>query len=235
MTLSELEEEIAILVNDSSLAQFFKRWINEAVLDIAEDFALPALKLKEPATLEITTGSWLYELPNNYQKQLFRAGVFNGGVVAAENYMPLFFADQGFTTLDDLDPGHTLTDTHPWQVAVRDNSLGVYPKANDTLYLWFYEKPTPLKDPDDTPSCIKAAYHHRVIIPKLMIKNFRTLQDMIVAAPHQSIQYWQAELRAGLYGERGGDMGLVNVIARDNPPKRHGGRDPIWTGYRGGN
>ena len=234
MTLSELEEEIALLVNDGSLAPFYKRWINEAILAIADDLALPALKLKDPETLEINEDEWIYALPANYHKQVFRAGVFDGTTLTADKYMPLVIAPEGFNTLNDLDPGHTQTDVHPWQVAVQANSIGVFPKAADTLYLWFYELPPVLAKPKDTPSCIPASYHSRVILPKVMIKNFRALQDMIVSAPHQSIQFWKLEYSSGMYGVRGGDVGLVNVLAREKPPRRHGGRDPIWTGWGGG-
>jgi hypothetical protein len=66
-----------------------------------------------------------------------------------------------------------------------------------------------------------------VIIPKVVTKNFRALQDMVIAAPHQSIMFWQEEYRQGLYGSPRGDIGLLNFIAREKPPRRHGGRDPI--------
>lgn len=231
MNLKELEEEISILVNDSRLSAFYKRWINEAVLAVADDLALPALKLKNPETLEITEDAWTYTLPEQFQKQVFRVGAFNGTELSAVNYVPIEKAKGGFEELETLDPGHTFTAPHPEKYAVLSRTIGVFPKAADTLYLWFYEKPTPLKDARDVPTCIPDSYHHRVIIPKLVIKNFRILQDMIVMAPHQSIAFWQTEYKNGLYGERGGDMGLVNVIARENPPRRHGGRDPIWTGW----
>ena len=232
MKLSELEEEIGLIVNDTSLTTMYQRWINEAVLDIAEDLALPALRLTSPATLDITEDDWEYDVPKNFHKQLFRAGVFDGTVLDTAHYIPLHIAKRGFDTLNDLDPAHTISQTHPWQIAVQNRKLGVFPKANDTLYLWFFGKPTPLVKPDDIPVCIPDAYHHRVILPKVLIKNFRSLQDMVIQPPHQSIQFWLNAYREGLYGERGGDMGLVNVLAREKPPRRHGGNDAIWTGWR---
>jgi hypothetical protein len=231
MTLKELEEEIALLVNDSSLSTNYRRWINEAVLAVADDLALPALKLMDPVPLEITEDSWTYALPSSFLKQVFRVGVFDGTEKIAANYVPVKKAIDGFNTLHDLDPAHTLTADHPEQYAVLGRNIGVFPKAVDTIYLWFYEKPKPLMKPTESPDCINESYQHRVIIPKVMIKNFRILQDMIVLAPHQSITFWQTEYSNGLYGVRGGDMGLVNVIARENPPRRHGGRDPIFTGW----
>jgi hypothetical protein len=231
MTLKELEEEIGIIVNDASLAEYYKRWINEAVLAIAEDLALPALRLTNPATVTITSDAWEFPVPDNFQKQLFRAGVFTG-TPSAGTYYPLHIAKRGFDTLNDLDPAHTQTDTHPWQIAIQHHSIGVFPKADDTLYLWYFKKPTLLSKPNDVPTCIPDAYHPRVIIPKVIIKNFRALQDMVIQPPHQSIQFWQNEYKAGLYGERYGDVGLVNVLAREKPPRRHGGHDPIWTGWR---
>lgn len=231
MNLKQLEEEIALIVNDASLADFYKRWINEAVLDISMDLALPALRLTSPKTVDITDDTWEFNVPEEYQKQLFRAGVFDGSPVAG-NYFPLHIAKRGFDTLNDLDPAHIQTDTHPWQIAIQDRTIGVYPKATDTLYLWYFKKPTVLVAPTDAPTCIPEAYHARVILPKVLVKNFRALQDMVVQPPHQSIQFWLDAYKAGLYGEPRGDMGLVNVLAREKKPRRHGGYDPIWTGWR---
>jgi hypothetical protein len=108
-----------------------------------------------------------------------------------------------------------------------DPKLGVYPLANDTLYLWYYQKPDPLLDDGDSPRWMPEAYHYRVIVPKIIIKNFQLLQDLIKDAPHQSLAYWEEQYRKGLYGEPRGDIGLINFLARCKKPRRHGGRNPL--------
>ena len=218
MTLAELMEEIGELVADSRLESFFKRWINEAISEIAADFPLPALRLNEPTLLLVTTSTWIYDVPATYQKKLFRA--------ADSEYTPIhIFPD--LDSLDDLDLDHDDTGDHVTHVAVRDRKIGIYPMADESIKLWFYELPTALDGLGDIPTCIPTAYHSRVIIPKVVIKNFRALQDLVIDAPHQSLMFWQREYQKGLYGEPYGDIGLINYLAREKPPRRHGGRDPI--------
>ena len=60
-----------------------------------------------------------------------------------------------------------------------------------------------------------------------MIKNFKLLQDMMAEPPHQSLAWWMSEYQNGLYGSARGDIGMINIIAKDLKPKRHGGRDPL--------
>ena len=224
MTLAELMEEIGNIVVDSSLEPFYKRWINEAVLEIAADFPLPALRLNEPATLAVNAAAWLYPVPTNYHKQLFRAADSEYGLISIL---------RDLDSLDDLDIDHGDTGDHVTHLAVRDQKIGVYPKAAESIKLWYYKKPTELEGGDSVPVCIPTAYHSRVIIPKVVIKNFRTLQDMVIAAPHQSILFWKKEYQTGLYGESHGDIGLLNFLSREKPPRRHGGRDPVGARYYG--
>ena len=218
MTLAELMEEIGLLVEDSRMEQFYKRWINEAILEIAADFFLPALRLNEPVALPVTTTTWLYDVPTTYHKKLFRAAdsVFNPITILPD-----------LDSLDDRDLDHDEIESHVTHVAVRDRKIGTFPKAAESIKLWFYKLPTVLEDPGDIPTCIPTAYHSRVIIPKVVVKNFRALQDLVIDAPHQSIMFWQEEYRQSLYGSPRGDIGMINYLAREKPPRRHGGRDPI--------
>jgi len=220
MTLAELMEELEAIINDDSLSPFYKRWINEAILEIATDFHLPALRLIEPVTFPITPVSWLYDAPENYHKKLFRA------VDSGNNPIEVC---RSMDTLHDLydDVAHTETGDHVTHLAVQDRQIGVFPRANENIYLWFYELPDPLEEPDDPVTCIPPAYQPRTIIPKLVIKNFRLLQDLVVNPPHQSLLFWQEEYRQGLYGSPRGEIGLVNYLAREKGPRRHGGRDPL--------
>lgn len=218
MKLSELEAELGLIVTDGSLSQYYARWLNEAIEDLALEFPLPYLKRLEPFPLSVNTGSWLYDLPDVYHKNVFKVLDGNRSPVTIKRFM---------TDLDSQDEAHTETGERVRAVAVEAGKIGIYPLANDTLYLWFYEKPTPLEKPGDIPLCLPAPYHQKVLIPKVVIKNFKLVQDMMLEPPHQSLTWWTAELRNGLYGSRGGDIGMLNVLARDRKPRRHGGRNPI--------
>jgi len=135
--------------------------------------------------------------------------------------------------LDARDIDHDDTGDHVTKIAITPDGskVGIYPKATETLKLWFYERPTPMVLESDEPTCIPVAYRLRVIIPKVVIKNFKYLQDLIVQPPHESLLWWEEEYRKGLYGAPGGDIGMINYIARAIKPRRHGGVDPIGQRY----
>ena len=117
MTLEELMVEISTVVRDDSLAEKFPGWINNAISELAADFDLPALRLIEPVPLEITENTWLYDVPDSYQKHLFRAR--NGG----------YGRVQITRDLDDLhrkDIAHTQVGEKVTSVGVRDRKIGVF-------------------------------------------------------------------------------------------------------------
>lgn len=218
MTLAELEATLALYVQDDSLATYFKEWINIAVYEIANDFHLPALRLNEPTSLTVTESNWLYDLPDTYMKKLFKCYDSNWDKITIKR------------SLDDLDSQnieHDETADHVTHVAVRDTKIGIYPMAAEDIKLWFYKKPTDLSASTDELTCIPKQYHSRVIVPKVIIKSYHLLMDLAVNPPHQSLAWWMEEYRAGLYGEPGGDIGMINALARDKGVKRHGGKCPL--------
>ncbi len=218
MTLAELEMELRLIVSDASLAPFFKNWINQAIRELAGEFELPALKMIVPTSLEVDAEHWLYDLPANYHKKLWHC---------ASPSNPHVRVLRGIDELDRIDPYHTETGNWVDKVAVSPDQLGIYPMAADTLSLWYYKLPEVLGDPQDPVRCIPPEFQPRVIIPKVVIKNFRILQDLIANPPHQSLAWWQAEYSNGLYGTRGGDIGMINYFAKVRGVRRHGGRDPL--------
>ena len=76
-------------------------------------------------------------------------------------------------------------------------------------------------------SCLPPGCTSRVIIPKVVIENFKVLQDLMTETPHQSLAFWHEELRAGLYGSNRGEIGMINLLAPRRQPQRHGSYDPI--------
>ena len=48
--------------------------INDTILEVASDFELPALKLLTPVSFPVDGTTWLWKLPDNFHKKLFRVG-----------------------------------------------------------------------------------------------------------------------------------------------------------------
>ena len=136
--------------------------------------------------------------------------------------------------LDRLDIDHDETGDNVTSVAVTETQIGVYPKANDTLYLWYYKKPTVLTRASDVPTCIPEAYHARVIIPKVAIKAYEHLQDQVENFDTKGLQYWQGKLAAGLRGSPMDGPGLIHYLSKiQGGSRRTGGRDPAGIRYYG--
>lgn len=226
MTLGELKRRLALVVQDTSLEPEFDRMINDAILEIAADFDLPALRLLNPHPVSVTTADWLWPLPEKYHKNLFRCLDASGERVKVLHRLE---------DLEALDLKHEDEDEYVTHVAVMDtgvdNFLCIYPKAVDTLKLWFYERPNYLEKSGDTCRCIPLEFQERVIIPKAIIKNYQLLQDQVQNFDLKPLQYWEGKLREGLFGSPN-SIGLFNFITKaQGGPRRRGGRDPI--GARG--
>lgn len=224
MNLGEMEQELNGIVRDSELAKGFTKMINDVILELATEFKLPALKTLTPLTLTVTTSDWLYDAPSAYLKGLRRCyqGAWEPTTIVRD-----------MDALDALDVDHDETATRVTHVAAMDSGeerkIGIYPKANDTLYLWGYNKPALLVKPEDVCKCIPAAFHSRVILAKCVIKNFRIFLDGIEDGPMKSILYWESVYRQGLYGAPNGDIGMINfmVLSDRGRPRRSGGADPL--------
>lgn len=221
MNLGRLEAELRLLIMDQSLFKNFKQWLNDAVDEIAADFDLPTLKTRTPSTVTTTTSAWIYDPPATFGKRLYECRNSDGNSVRI---------CRDVSELDRLDINHTTTGDAVTHVCVDliDNSFCIYPRAVDTLSAWFYQAPTPMVDAADEPAAIPAAYRQRVILPKVIIKNYRLLQDLVIDAPGQSLMYWEQEYAKGLYGSPRGDIGMLNYFAKvQGGVRRHGGRDPL--------
>lgn len=204
MNFGRLKEELALQVRDSSLQGYFEDWINDAVLEIASDFDLPDLKLKTPTTLATTTANWLYDMPATYHKKPFKCR-------NSEGYSLTIYKE--IDEIEVRDYSHADTGDYVQMLAIEDGQAAIYPKANDTLSLWYYRLPVEMVDDDDEPDGIPSQFAERVIISKVLVKNFRILTDMTLKQPHQSIQYWDNRYKEGLYGIPGGDIGMIHYFA----------------------
>ena len=227
MNLEAMERLMAVVVQDDSLAPEFARKINDSILEVAADFDLPALKMIAPVSLPVTSADWLYELPEDFHKHLFRC--------ADRDYIPVKVHGH-FEDLDRLDINHDEVADRITSVAVAYSGdkphLGIFPMADDTLHLWYYRKPAVLKKPEDVCDCIPPEFQERVLFPKVVIKNYQLLQDQIENFDPKPLTYWEGKLKEGFYGSPQGPIGFINFLAKEKGgPRRRGGRDPIWTGW----
>ena len=218
--LTRLFEELVIIIQEPALEGYFVNWLNDAMFEIATDFDLPTLRLLEPVDHAVVNTSWLSTPPAAFHKKLFRA--------ADSDWNQIYVCDR-WEELDAADISHQDTGDHVTMIAATEDgvSFGHYPLVNETIKLWFYQKPTEMTEESHEPTCIPEQFRIRVLIPKVVVKNFKLLQDMMVQPPIQSLLWWEEELRRGLYGSPRGDIGMINFFAKARPPKRHGGKTPL--------
>ena len=233
MNLEALEASLGEFVKDSELALSFAQKLNDTILELAGDFELPALKLLDPVSLTVDDSKWLWPMPDSFHKKLFM--VRNSSLTPWGHV----HIHRDIEDLNRWNPEHDATGDSVSMVATGMQGENWYlgirplPLTQNILQLWFYRKPAILAKSTDVPDCIPPEYHFRVIVVKTMIRNFQMFTDAIEDGPMKSLVYWQNEYKKGLYGELGGDIGLVNYLAKlRGGPRRHGGRDPIGSNIR---
>lgn len=228
MNLGELEGRLDLIVQDESLKSHYKGMINQAILELAADYELPALRLLDPVTLPVDTTSWLWPLPKDFHKKLFRCA-------NALRWIRVYRHIDDLTRLDrDHDQKGDSVTTVAWGAQGLQNVLGIYPLADDALDLWYFRKPAVLVKSSDICDCIPPEFHERVIVPKVIIVNYAMLQDQVENFDPKSLQFWQGELAKGLRGSPDQGPGLFNYLQKlQGGPRRHGGRDPVgWNPNR---
>lgn len=231
MNLGELEAALNLSVQDKSLRGYYAQWLNTAILELAAALELPALKTTTPASIVCTTATWLFPLPADFLKLIPGQKGFSGCADSDYNQVRIY---RTLEYLDRLDLDHDDTGDHVTMVAVTETQIGVYPKANETIYLWYYRKPALLTRASDVPTCIPEAYHARVIIPKVTLKAYEHLQDQVENFDPKGLQYWQGKLAAGLRGSPVDGPGLIQYLSKiQGGSRRTGGRDPVGIRYYG--
>lgn len=223
MTLAELRQEIELIVQDASLTEHFDRWLNESIQRLAMEFDLPSLKRLDPLPFSVVSTAWYRQASESFQKDLFRCRNAAGSPVTTLKRLE---------ELERLDEDHDEVADHITHIVAIEQGdvkqIAYFPKADETVQLWFYEKPAWLEKDGDSPICFPREFHGPLIIPDVVIKNFELLQDMVKDAPFNSLKYWIQRKRIGLYGGPSGEIGFINWLVRSRGgPRRHGGRDPI--------
>lgn len=227
MDLKTMEAELDLIVEDDSLKPKFRDWINATILAIAADVELPPLKLLRPETLEVDNTDWIWPMPTNFHKKLFRC-----------TYTGSDGKEKSVTVHDRRDDleyrDHTIQGPYVTSVAVavegdyRFLLIDPLPETTTTLNLYYYRKPATLTNPNAVCDCIPAEFVHQIIIPKVIARNYQALVDQVVSADLRSIQYWEGEYNKGM-------AAMLRFNAKSyRPPRRTGGRDPVGRGLRYG-
>lgn len=236
MNLLDLKKELKQILRDPTIESSLTFWLNDCLLELAHQFDLPGLKLKNPATLTTTTAEWLYTMRadvtppapgHTYMKHVLRATTsqFERGMVLHRE----------IATIDQIDPDHDDTATDVHRIAVEDDTddatIAIYPKADDTIRLWYYRQPVAMVADTDVPDGIPAAFHRTVLIPKVVLRAFRVYPELALedeASNTRALRRWEAELQRGLFGD-GYQIGMLDALAKSHLPRIRGPRS------RGGN
>lgn len=220
MTVDELKTHIKNVLQDPTIEYSLDQFIEEERLSFSAEYELPSLKLFEPVTLSVTTATWLYDMPATYQKKVFRAR--NGDTNGA--WLPIH---RDIAAIERMDFDHTETDTYVSEIAVEDRKIAVYPKANDTLSLFYYKKPDVADDIDEIPD----EWAAKVLVPRIVLRAFRVYPELArenIAENPKALDYWRTRQRESLYGSvHTGEIGYLNTLVKNKPPRRRGGRDPL--------
>lgn len=228
MNFSELQTELETIFIDPTLESSFPTWLNQSVRELAYQYDLPALRLKLPATLATTTSNWQYNIStatppatgHTYMKFVFK--------MTNSAHPRGLRVHRDTQQIDLVDPDHDETGNDVRQVAVEDDTddavVSIFPKANDTLNLWWYRNPIDMSSNTDVPDGIPAAFHLRVLIPKTVLYAFRVYPNLNVASDGdntRSLTWWTNKLLEGLHGSRV-ETGMIDALKKSSPPRVRG-------------
>jgi hypothetical protein len=235
MTFKELQDYINGITDDASVAPFVADWINLAILQVASDVELPALRRVIPAApITVDQSNWIWPMPADFHKLLFRCGYLDSStgkfrnVTVHDRISDLELRDHALVR-DQISSVATFTQEDPDGTGEKA-FLGIYPlpTAPVTLLTWYYQLPRKLVKPTDVCGCIPLPYHERVIPPYVIVKNYQTIVDQVVNVGIQGLTYWEGKVNEGMVGREGGPLGLRYYLAKlKGRPRRTGGRDPV--------
>jgi hypothetical protein len=230
MNLTELQDQLDVIFRDPTNAHHYTTWLNESVRELAHQYDLPGLRLKLPATLATTTTDWQYDISTatpptanyDYMKRVFK--ITN----SAHTRGIRIRRDVGL--IDAIDPDHDETGDDVSSVAVEDTVddavVAIYPKANDTLNIWWYRQPIDMSVTTDLPDGIPAAFHMDVLLPMAVLKGFRVYPDIATESEldnTRALTWWEQKLKVGLYGD-GYRIGMIYSLKKSDPIRQRGPR-----------
>lgn len=226
MNLTELQQELDIILRDISVDTWYKTWLNESVKELAYQFDLPALRLKLPATLTTTTSNWQYNISDATPPDVAHVYMKNVFKITNSAHPQGIYIRRDVQLIDEIDYDHDETGDDVDNVAVEDDGndnavIAIHPMANDTLNLWYYRKPVEMSSGFSVPDGIPSAFHMRVLLPYTVLKAFRVYPDLATENEGdntRSLQWWEGKLRTGLYGD-GYQIGMIQSLRKSSRPR----------------
>ena len=204
MTLDELTVEIKSVCQNPTIESSITTWLNQAVLELAGQYELPQLRLRQPAVLTTTTADYLYPITDavhplgyEYQKRVFR--------ITSSAFQYGFGLEGEPQWINSIDPTHAQTGESIQRIAVEGNELVVWPKADDSLNVFYYRKPIPMVDGDDLPDGVAEPFHYRVLVPYVVLRAMRLYPEempySVTGDNTKALLRFQGMLNSGLYGD----------------------------------
>ena len=230
MTLAELMLEVRNILRDPTIESSIPTWINQASLELASQYEIPLLRLREPATLATTATDWLYDLSEathtrgyEYHKKVWRVASSS-----QTNGYPIELSIDAFHDADSTgySATHTDTGTEVQRVAVEGDQLAIYPMAAQDLSLWYYRKPFEVEDDDDIPEVPDSGHHYTLLVPLVVLKAFRVYPDLALDTAGdntRALQRWDGLRKAGLFGD-GFSIGYVSSLQKQRGVHTRGPR-----------
>jgi hypothetical protein len=204
MNLGRLKTELQSVLQEPTVESSFTDWLNDAVLELAGQYEIPALRLHTPAFLPTTTSDWQYSVrdaQHDNPEFIYMKRVVRVASAARPQGIPI---EPSLMSFDDFDPEHSQSGSQVQRVAVEGETLAIFPKADDSLSLWFYRRPLDMADDEDEPEIPDEAFHYRVLVPMVVLRALRLYPEdrpqSVMGDNTKLLQLWQARLTDSLYG-----------------------------------
>jgi hypothetical protein len=162
-----------------------------------------------------TSSKWrpLYSTNVTYHKKVTGARSYN-------NNWEVIPVSYEMAIIENLDGQHHDTGDTVEQIGVEDKFLGSYPRVNDVVSMYFYRMPVPMSKPNDVPDGVDDEFICDVLIPRVVVRNFRIINQMAIRPLLQNLKYWEDVQK---HGEETMKLKLVKSKAIE----KRGGSDPL--------
>lgn len=167
MTYKEIQDEVFIIVKDSTQLTRIPAVINDAYQEIVNEVHIPALKIF--TTVGTVVGQSYCNLPDRVTGSLLYVGSVNGKINKANN---------GLAELLDEDP--TLSAVGDVEKVALEGTVLWYIKQPETvtdLYILIYQEPAPMVADGNIPSVLPSYLHRQLLVYKSAYLLYNEIED----------------------------------------------------------
>ena len=214
MNLTQLTAAISKIIQDDDYDHEIADRINEAVLKIATGDMLPGrYELSPPlpdlyttATVDTVVGAGIADLPDDFNRDLFQVVNSDEETITIEPSFKQFL--KRYTEISTGDVFKVAA--HGSKLLYRD-----VPAEAETLTVHYYKAPTELSDSTDTPSCIPAHLHRKLIVSHVCKDIFDEIEDGLddpkINTQHHEKVYAQGLLELEVWAEAEKEPDYINT------------------------